>query len=315
MESLASLGGVVRHAIDHDGEEHELAAESAEEMQGLRPVIWEATCDGPSRSGPQAADSSRESSESRVSEDLAARPDWRLGPSAARRRATVVPSPSVEHDRASMLRPSVRSALDRGRVVHAGLELLAWSNELETRTDEAFALALRRACPVAGVVDPAAIEEWYLEQVATIRRLLADPSVRAVFDGDGVTEESTAADRPGGRGPIERRVRREFPVVRRTGPGVQVGLIDRLVLHLDPVEEGAAGRDSCRVMAASIIDFKTDAPGDGSPTDLAAFLERHRPQMESYRQAIEARYDLERSRIRGSLIRVDDGAVVDLERI
>ena len=63
---------------------------------------------------------------------------------------------------------------------------------------------------------------------------------------------------------------------------------------------------------ASIIEFKTDRPGDGSDADRRRFLDRHREQLEVYRSLIARRYDLDPTRIPVRLIRLGDALVMDL---
>ena len=71
----------------------------------------------------------------------------------------------------------------------------------------------------------------------------------------------------------------EAPLIHRTGPAVAgqpeervTGIIDRLVLR--------AGR-------ADIIDYKTNRTG-GDPDRIEHLVEHYRPQLETYRQAVEA---------------------------
>ena len=295
LTSVGSLGGVVRAAIGVDGDEH--AAKSLpDDQDGTRlQEILVRTCpdetDASSR-GEDAASSASAAGES---------PSWTVRPGSRRKRAVTAPPPSGDHDRASLLQFGFAGALERGRVVHAGFELLEWSSDLDRFDDQTLAQALARRCPVSSeVVSRDAADAWYLEQVGLIRTSLARPAVKSVFDGEA---GPAAGD--------HRIVRREFPLVRRSGQGVQVGLIDRLVLHLDR-QPGSTADGPPRVIAASIIDFKTDRPGDGSAVDAEGFLKRHRSQLESYRAGIQARYELDESRIRSSLIRIDDGLVVDL---
>ena len=138
-------------------------------------------------------------------------------------------------------------------------------------------------------------DAWCDESITLFRSALEDAAVRAAIDG--------------GTGP--RAVRREYAIVDRAASRVRLGIIDRLVLELDGnLGEGTTSPPS--IVGASIVDFKTDRPGDGSSIDLAAFLEGHREQLEAYRAAIAARYRLDPARIRVSLIRVVDARVVDL---
>ena len=101
-----------------------------------------------------------------------------------------------------------------------------------------------------------------------------------------------------------------MPLVIQGGEGVRLGVVDRLLLRLDAATVGADQGPT--VLEASIIDFKTDRPGDGSSADLDGFLDRHRDQMGTYAQAIGERYGLDPARIRVFLLRVDDGAVVEV---
>ena len=302
ITSVGSLGGVVRAAIDFDGDEHAAGAlpdpADGAELRGIWP---EAGSDETASEVAAALDASGSSGSSGSSGGES--PNWTVRIGSRRRRAVTAPPPSVSHDRAALLQFGSAGALARGRVVHAGFEMLEWSSDLERFDERTLALELERRCPgSADAVDRDVVDAWYLDQAAVIRTSLARPEVRSVFDGDMAAMERE-----------HRIVRREFPLVRRSGHGVQVGLIDRLVLHLDrPPVPPVTGSPGPTVIGASIIDFKTDRPGDGSGPDREAFLERHRSQLESYRSGIEHRYGLEGSRIRGSLIRIDDGLVVDL---
>ena len=103
-------------------------------------------------------------------------------------------------------------------------------------------------------------------------------------------------------------VRREMPLVMHGREGVRLGVLDRLLLQLD--SDGSS--DMPRVVGASIIDFKTDRPGDGGSEELEAFRNRHRDQMSIYALAVAERYELDPTRIQGFLVRVDDGVVVEV---
>ena len=286
--SLASWGGVVRSAVGRDTPED---APDAEE--GGEATIWPAgtACD---------VGEGMDSEESEVVEA----PTWTVRSASRRRRAVIAPPPSDGHDRGRVVR-GPDPALERGRVIHAGLESLEWSRDLDAMDGRAMAEDLARRHPIdpAVVSDPEAVSDWYREQAAAISSLLGDDEVRAIFDGIG----------PGGVGAPKGRsvVRREMPLVIRGKEGVRLGVVDRLVLHLgaDTPDEAS---EVPEVVGASIIDFKTDRPGDGSSSDLDAFRARHRSQMNSYAVAIGDRYGLDPSRIRLSLIRVDDGVVVEV---
>ncbi len=202
-----------------------------------------------------------------------------------RRRAVTMPPPSSSHRRGDLLRVSNHEALERGSAVHALFERIERAADVDVLDDATLMDVARGAAPGRG-------EDWWRDRVASVRSALASPAVRAVYDGAS--------------GPTVVRV--EYPFLRRTDRGVQTGFIDRLVLHLDVAP--SEGAPPPTVVGASVLDFKTDRPDAGSPTDLPDFLDRHRDQMASYRSVVAERYGLEPTRIGVSLIRVDDGAIV-----
>ncbi|MCP4836747.1 MAG: UvrD-helicase domain-containing protein [Phycisphaera sp.] len=287
--SLSSWGGVVRNAIDRDTDED---AADPQDPAFESETIW--------RTGaPKGTSSEGDLEPAKPSVEP---PSWSIRTTGRRRRAVIAPPPSAGHDRFRVTR-GPDPALERGRVVHAGLEMIERAADLDRLGDDDFARELASRCPVDPAIldDPDEIGAWYLDRCAAIRTLLADPGLRDVFDG--------ARGEAGGTPEVKTIIRRELPLVIRGDDGVRIGVVDRLVLHLAATEEATAGPT---VIGASIIDFKTDRPGDGSGADHEAFAGRHRDQVRVYASAIGDRYGLDPSRIRVSLIRVDDGAIVDI---
>ena len=289
--SLASWGGVVRAALGRDTPEDAPDSDETTDAED-DPTIW--TTGAASDQGDVDIDE--------PPAPIEASPTWSVRSAARRRRAVIAPPPSDGHDRARVVR-GPDPALERGKVVHAGLESLEWSGDLDAMDDDALASELIRRHAIDPMVlsDPDAIQDWYRNQAAGIRELLGDSGVRATFDGADLAASESSA------GPLV--VRREMPLVIQSGEGVRLGVVDRLVLQLAS-PAAATGSEVPEVVGASIIDFKTDRPGDGSPGDLEAFRSRHLEQMRTYAAAIRDRYALDPARIRVSLIRVDDGAVV-----
>ena len=287
-KSVATWGGVVRAALGRDGLE-----DSAEE------------CDAPGavetihREGTPAADLDASGD---PADAVRTRPGWVLGAAARRRRAVVAPPPSSGHG-PGPIGPASVLARERGRVVHAAFELLERSGDVDGRADDAFAVEVAGRCPIdPAVLEPGTTsEDWYRAQVATVRAALESPEVRAAFDGEIVPKSF--------RQGTSSVVRVEWPLTMRSEHGVRIGLVDRVVLHVADDPDVRSGR---RVVAASIIDFKTDRPGDGGEADLDGFRERHATQLRTYAGAIGDRYGLDPSRISISLIRVDDRKVVAL---
>ncbi|HSW49183.1 MAG TPA: PD-(D/E)XK nuclease family protein, partial [Bryobacteraceae bacterium] len=101
---------------------------------------------------------------------------------------------------------------------------------------------------------------------------------------------------------ISVRVENERPFVRRVGDEIQEGFVDRLVL----VEGGG------QVVEAHVLDFKTDAidPGDESAVEERA--EHYRPQIEAYCEVIREQYGLNQDAVRGTLLFLAAGRVVEV---
>ena len=94
-------------------------------------------------------------------------------------------------------------------------------------------------------------------------------------------------------------VRREFPFTQREGDSLINGIIDRLVLH----------RRGGKVVAADVIDFKTDAVDVTNEATIAARVEFHRGQMEAYRRAVSRMEGVAPDRVRSRLLFVTAGVV------
>ena len=85
---------------------------------------------------------------------------------------------------------------------------------------------------------------------------------------------------------------RERPFAIRDGDAVAHGIIDRLILF-------------CRhddVLAADCIDFKSDTLTVGDAASMRDAIERHRPQLRLYRQAIARQFGLDMDRITTRLL-------------
>jgi len=179
--------------------------------------------------------------------------------------------------------------------------MLDRAESVDDLTDRDFARRLAVRCPIDPDLLPEEedLDAWYREQCGIIRRMLQEPAIRSVFDGESGFQE----EEPGST-----VVRREFPLVIRGQAGVRIGIIDRLLLRLGPAPEDGIPK----VIGASIIDFKTDRPGDGFEIDQTEFLARHDVQLRVYRAAIQDRYGLDPAKVRVCLIRVDDAMAMDI---
>lgn len=137
---------------------------------------------------------------------------------------------------------------------------------------------------VIAAASPRQDESWRRETLARFRAVLASPSVRRLLSRDGREE-------------LE--VQREMPFVHLRADGWRTGTIDRLVLH----------RANGRVMRAEVIDFKTDAIGEGGAALLA---ERYAGQMRAYGAMIRDRYGLDDDTVDLLIVAVGTGEVLRL---
>jgi ATP-dependent exoDNAse (exonuclease V) beta subunit len=139
--------------------------------------------------------------------------------------------------------------------------------------------------------------------IAKFRKQLAVKSVAAVLSRDfyaapanlglALLASKWSASR------VELQVHREHPFAIRHGDNLLAGNIDRLVVI----------RSGSRIIAADILDFKTD---DMSPHDATAIADKvafYRPQAEAYRLAAARWLNLDRQRIAARLVFLSAGAV------
>jgi len=80
------------------------------------------------------------------------------------------------------------------------------------------------------------------------------------------------------------------------------GSIDRLVLM----------RQGGKVVAADVIDFKTDEIGSDGESTVRDRTEFYRPQVEAYQRAVSKMYRIESERIVGRLLFLSAGIVRSL---
>lgn len=186
---------------------------------------------------------------------------------------------AAEETLSSRMAPPNRYALEQGTLIHAFFERVSWVED--GLPDRASLLRLAR---VAGF--PARAAE---EKVDWFESMLWLPEVRRVMCREGYVA-------PGGD---TLELRREFPFTQREEGSLVNGVIDRLVLH----------RRGGKVIAADVIDFKTDAVVPSDEETVAARVEFHREQMEAYRQAVSRMERVAPERVRARLLFVTAGVV------
>jgi ATP-dependent exoDNAse (exonuclease V) beta subunit len=99
------------------------------------------------------------------------------------------------------------------------------------------------------------------------------------------------------------QVIRERPFAIRDENALVYGIIDRLVLF----------RQNDRVLAADIVDFKSDTLAVDQATNMHRAIESYRPQLALYCQAVSRQFDLDLDRIRTRLLFLQLGEVCHIE--
>jgi ATP-dependent exoDNAse (exonuclease V) beta subunit len=241
----------------------------------------------------------------------------RLAPSKAPRwMPRVAPSSRASTQRitpAILLRLADEPARVRGLLVHAWLSRMEWLEDYAPSDDELHAQASRMAHDEEITVSRRQVSEI----IAEYRAMLRQPVV--------IAQLSRAAHAEG-----ELEVWREQPFVVSLPDGahgsVVRGAFDRVVLR----------REAGRVVAADIVDYKTDAlPAPGGPqarrqldlfsgepaeatpdgaarSSLDEKAEHYRPQMESYRAVLARLTGLSPAAIRCRLLFLTADQVVDV---
>lgn len=192
--------------------------------------------------------------------------------------------PSSQHGAAeatlsAAFAPPNRAALEQGTLIHAFFERVEWLDD--GPPDRAALLRVARASGYSAAESERKVD-WFED-------MLWWPAVRRVMGRSGYQVEVGDV--------LE--VRREFPFTQREGDSLINGIIDRLVLH----------RRGGKVVAADVIDFKTDAVDVTNEATIAARVEFHRGQMEAYRRAVSRMEGVAPDRVRSRLLFVTAGVV------
>ena len=185
-------------------------------------------------------------------------------------------------------------ATTRGLLFHAWFEQIEWLDDGEPGDAELRQAAKR-------------FSDAHLDievEMAQFRRMLSQPTIRSVLSHVGYQDLSQL----GFKGewcvelfsqPFELEVLREWPFAVRDQAAVVQGKIDRLVLF----------RQDERVVAADIIDFKTDALSRTDQAGINDAVENYRAQVVIYRNAAAQLFRLEPFRISARLSFVEPGVV------
>jgi ATP-dependent helicase/nuclease subunit A len=230
-----------------------------------------------------------------------------LAPAEKRRRILERDSPSDLAHR-THVDLATRMALATGRAVNRGSAFHAWFEQIEWLDDgEPDETLLRTVGLRTGAVE-SELDEW----LPQFRSKLRNPKLRAVLTKRSyISGESTpwskrsaiSAALAGNRPTIE--VYRERPFAVRLRDKLLSGTFDRLLL--------VRGGTLSQIVAAEVLDYKTDAVAAGDPQAVANIVDRYRPQLAAYREAVSVMFGLPSDFIITRLAVIEADAVVDVD--
>jgi ATP-dependent exoDNAse (exonuclease V) beta subunit len=219
--------------------------------------------------------------------------ELRIDPTRSIGRMVPHRAPSESEGQARDLRETLllgrREARAEGAVVHEWCRHVGWIEE-GLPQDERLLEAARRVAPSleAGEVEGllGSFHQWL--DADEIRRVLSHEETLAR------ASEWTNSER------LEVAVQTEWPFMHRQDGAVVTGQADRLVLVRD-VGGSESEAPTPSVVAAEVLDFKTDDVGGGGE-QLAAAVERYRPQLLGYRRAVAYLHSIPLESVRGTLV-------------
>jgi len=197
-----------------------------------------------------------------------------------------------------ILRAARSGAFLRGQLIHAWFERVAWLDE--GRPAEA---ALRQvAHELLAVADSTGLD--IAEQLRRFFVMLQTPTIAELLSRTHYQDLSQlgfprAVQEGLGPAPVTPSVQAERGFAVRDGDQLLTGFLDRLVL----LQRGS------RVVAADILDYKTDAMAAGKPGQLADKVAFYSPQMQAYRRAVAKLTQLPLECILARLVFVEVGIV------
>ncbi len=175
------------------------------------------------------------------------------------------------------------TARRRGSLLHRWLQEIEWIEDFHATDEELLSLATAEGFP------PPLARELLPE----FRRVLAGPELRAALARPAAADTENCE---------VWRERRFTLILSRPddGPRLLQGSFDRVLL------EGPSGA----WQRATILDFKSDRLND-DPARLAAAVERYRPQLDAYREALATITRLAPERIHTRLLFLAEDRLVD----
>jgi ATP-dependent exoDNAse (exonuclease V) beta subunit len=231
-----------------------------------------------------------------------------LAPAAKRRRVLERETPSELAHRAHV-DLALRLGLESSRAVNRGSAFHAWFEQIEWLEDGQLEDADLRAVGVRTGAAENEVDEWLRQ----FRAKLENPRLRAVLsraaylsarDAPWAGRPEIAAELAGAPPILE--VFRERPFAVRLRDTLLSGTFDRLLL----IRNGATRR----IVAAEVLDYKTDAVAASDPQAVANIVDRYRPQLSAYREAVRVMFGLPNQRVMTRLVVIEAGEVVEVSK-
>ncbi len=178
-----------------------------------------------------------------------------------------------------LLRTRPTDAFERGTLIHKWFEQIEWLDAGRPSNEQLLAAA-RTLPPMA--LDPMKVQPEFFA-------MLDQPAITAALRRDQSPHHA-----------LTPQVLREHPFACRFERTLISGIIDRLVLW----------SSGDRIVAAEIVDFKTDVIADGASLD--ARVASYRPQLESYRRAVVQLFGLAVDRVAAKLLFVQAAELIEV---
>ena len=197
-----------------------------------------------------------------------------------------------------LLEPRPDDAFSFGTLIHHWLAKIEWLDDGPPSDDRLRQIAAQLRPEIGPLTDNLDLP------LANFRRWLAAPGIakvlsRSYYDGPnnlGLASLKPAAWKPG---EITLEVLREHPFAIKDGDQILSGAIDRLVLI----------KRSGQLLAADILDFKTDELPASDAAALATRTDFYRPQLEAYRRAVAKLLRLKPEHIGARIVFLNSGIV------
>jgi ATP-dependent exoDNAse (exonuclease V) beta subunit len=197
-----------------------------------------------------------------------------------------------------LLEPRPDDAFSLGTLIHAWLAEIEWLDGGLPSDDRLRQIAAQLRPEIGPLADNLDLP------LANVRRWLAAAPIakvlsRSFYDAPknlGLPALNPTAWNPG---EIELEVLREHPFAIRDGDEILSGAIDRLVLI----------KRAGQLLAADILDFKTDELPPNDSAAVAARTDFYRPQMEAYCRAVGKLLQIESDRMGARIVYLNSSIV------